>query len=220
MVKSHWISDLHWVRSTQQTRGQQTQEKILEAAEKLFSEKGVQDTSMADISKEAGCSVGAVYHHFRDKTALTHALLKLISDQISAFGDIAMAPERWEGASIQDIVNGFLELSFAMLTEMPWRKRAKFEIIRQAPEVQHHFNELNEKIHDKMFELLYQRRAQINHPSPETAIHFALDQLHSMIEAKLNSEVFSPENSNYSNEEFIDESIRSVEAYLQLTVGG
>ncbi|NKY84029.1 TetR/AcrR family transcriptional regulator [Nocardia veterana] len=44
-----------------------TKSAILEAAKKLFVERGYDDTSVDDIARAANVSKGAVYHHFRDK---------------------------------------------------------------------------------------------------------------------------------------------------------
>ena len=216
MSKSHWISDLHWVRSTQQQRGHKTQTKILEAAEKLFSKRGVQDTSIADIAKEAGCSVGGVYHHFRDKRALTHALLKLISDQMIAFSDIALSPERWKGAKIVDIIDGLLELSLASHEEMPLRKQAKIEIMREEKEIQSHFAELNEKIASQLTVLFEERTEEITHPKPALAIQFAIIQFQAMTEAYLMQEISEQTNTGCVSAEFVEEMKRSLSAYMGL----
>lgn len=48
----------------------ETRARILEAAELLFFEKGVSDTTLDQIAKAAGVTRGAFYHHFEDKTAL------------------------------------------------------------------------------------------------------------------------------------------------------
>ena len=109
---------------------------------------------MADIAKSAECSVGAVYHHFRDKRALTHALLKMISDQMVEFTELALAPDRWSGAKIIDIFDGLIELSFASHEEMPMRKQAKQAIMREEKEIQSHFAELNDAISSKLSVLL------------------------------------------------------------------
>lgn len=45
-----------------------TVEKILEAAKKLFLEKGYENTTIQDIVNElGGLTKGAIYHHFRTK---------------------------------------------------------------------------------------------------------------------------------------------------------
>lgn len=48
-------------------------ERIVDAALERFGADGVLATSLADIRRAAGVSVGAVYHHFSDKQALADA---------------------------------------------------------------------------------------------------------------------------------------------------
>lgn len=46
---------------------EQTVEKILDAAARLFAEKGYAHTTLQDVIDETGLSKGAVYHHFKSK---------------------------------------------------------------------------------------------------------------------------------------------------------
>ena len=43
-----------------------TREQLLDAAERVFRERGVAGSSLAQIAAEAGVTRGAVYWHFRD----------------------------------------------------------------------------------------------------------------------------------------------------------
>ncbi|MBI3041626.1 MAG: TetR family transcriptional regulator [Betaproteobacteria bacterium] len=49
---------------------QETRNTILDTAERVFSERGVSRTSLADIAEAAGVTRGAIYWHFRDKADL------------------------------------------------------------------------------------------------------------------------------------------------------
>lgn len=52
-----------------------TRRRILAAAQKLFSEKGYEHTSVQDIVNELGdLSKGAIYHHFPGKEAILEEL--------------------------------------------------------------------------------------------------------------------------------------------------
>lgn len=52
-----------------------TVEKILDAAEKLFLEKGYENTTIQDIVEElGGMTKGAVYHHFKSKEEIMDAV--------------------------------------------------------------------------------------------------------------------------------------------------
>jgi AcrR family transcriptional regulator len=52
----------------------ETRDKILEAAEVLFSKKGYYDTSMDEIVKQSGLSKGGIYEYFSSKEDLFLAL--------------------------------------------------------------------------------------------------------------------------------------------------
>jgi len=53
---------------------QVTRERLLDAAETVFRQRGVTRTSLAEIAAAAGVTRGAVYWHFKDKAALFHAM--------------------------------------------------------------------------------------------------------------------------------------------------
>lgn len=52
----------------------ETRDKLLDAAGRVFSEKGVTGTSLGEIAKAAGVTRGAIYWHFCNKTELMEAL--------------------------------------------------------------------------------------------------------------------------------------------------
>lgn len=57
---------------------EETREKILDAAERLFFAHGVMQTSLEEIAEEAGVTRGAIYWHFSDKVALFKTLLERV----------------------------------------------------------------------------------------------------------------------------------------------
>ncbi|WP_241303780.1 TetR family transcriptional regulator [Burkholderia stabilis] len=52
----------------------ETRNRILDAAEHVFFEKGVSHTSLADIAQHAGVTRGAIYWHFANKSELFDAM--------------------------------------------------------------------------------------------------------------------------------------------------
>jgi TetR/AcrR family transcriptional regulator, acrAB operon repressor len=52
-----------------------TRTELLDAAERLFSERGVSNTSMMQVATAAGVTRGAIYHHFENKLDLITALM-------------------------------------------------------------------------------------------------------------------------------------------------
>jgi TetR/AcrR family acrAB operon transcriptional repressor len=51
-----------------------THTALLDAAEQVFYDRGVSQTTLNDIATAAGMTRGAIYWHFKDKTALLQAL--------------------------------------------------------------------------------------------------------------------------------------------------
>jgi TetR/AcrR family acrAB operon transcriptional repressor len=58
---------------------QETRNRILDAAEHLFSEHGVSRTSLEDIAQAAGVTRGAIYWHFKDKRDLVAAMVDRVT---------------------------------------------------------------------------------------------------------------------------------------------
>lgn len=59
-----------------------TRERILDAAEKLFAQKGFHETAMDEIVQAAKVSKGGVYFHFPSKEALFFALLDKLAEAL------------------------------------------------------------------------------------------------------------------------------------------
>ncbi len=71
---------------------QQTRSQLLEAAERLFSERGVANTTLNDIATAAGLTRGAIYWHFQNKTDLIHALWDQVALPLhESFAELALS---------------------------------------------------------------------------------------------------------------------------------
>jgi AcrR family transcriptional regulator len=55
---------------------------IIEGATRLFAEKGIKETSIAEISKLTGAAEGTIYHHFKTKDELFLAILENVKNGI------------------------------------------------------------------------------------------------------------------------------------------
>ncbi|MBP2633238.1 MAG: putative TetR family transcriptional regulator, partial [Firmicutes bacterium] len=58
---------------------------IVDAAVKLFSQKGYQETAVADIMNEADLGIGTFYNYFQSKEEILKSLLSEIVEEINAF---------------------------------------------------------------------------------------------------------------------------------------
>ena len=220
MARSQWISDLHWVRPGQQSRSQKTQAALLDAAQTLFCERGVDSTSVADVAERAGCSVGAVYHHFRDKITMLYALVDRMTMETRAMTKEAVNPERWEGARIVDLLLAYLQLSLELGREHASFKRAMLEASRNNPDILQHLTELSRELDKGLEMLILARKSEIGHPDPATATAFVIDKLGAMLWERLEKSPRPTMLASRSDQVFIQEAVRSCCAYLQIELPG
>jgi TetR/AcrR family transcriptional regulator, acrAB operon repressor len=91
----------------------ETRAGLLDAAERVFRERGVAHTSLAEVAAAAGVTRGAVYWHFRDKSALFEALCERVQLPMEAM--LASAGEIRQqdplGALRALAVNGLVRLA-------------------------------------------------------------------------------------------------------------
>ena len=57
-------------------------EVILQAASRLFSDKGFKETSVAEISEITGVAEGTIFYHYKNKEGLFLAILESLKDEI------------------------------------------------------------------------------------------------------------------------------------------
>jgi len=63
------------IQRTQAQRRAETRARLLAAARHIFAERGYHAASLELVSERAGCTKGALYHHFGSKEGLLLALL-------------------------------------------------------------------------------------------------------------------------------------------------
>ncbi len=71
-------------RAPVQKRGQQRVDAILDAAEVVFGEMGVESATTNAIAERAGASVGSLYHFFPNKDAILQALAERYAESVKA----------------------------------------------------------------------------------------------------------------------------------------
>lgn len=217
-MKTHTsrIEDLKWAQPAHQRRSQQTLERLLDATEAELREKGYAEASVADIAGRAGCSVGTVYRRFRDKTALLHALDERWAAAFRATMEDAVAAERWEGARVLEVLTGYIEFSLSQAKERGALHRAALIMAFRDASFAVRQLELASELHVRLRDLLLARRDEIGHSDPPLAIEFVLEQLRSMLVARLDGRPIDSTLFAVRDEQFIDQALTSVSGYLQL----
>lgn len=206
--------DLHWVRPPQQARSQETLDRILDAAEALVAEKGFEDATVAEVARRAGSSVGAFYARFRDKEGLLYALYERYLEQAVATADDALDPERWEGASVAEILAAVVRFLVVIYRERGGVLRAF--VLRNHTDMEFRARQerLSHYVGDKLRALLLARPHGIAHPDPGRAASFGLTIAFSTIESAI---LFGETRSgtySFSDDELAAELTRVYLAYL------
>lgn len=184
MTQERWLSDLHWRRESQQTRGERTQSALLDAAEQLIVENGIEGVSISDIAKRAGSSVGSLYHHFKDKKALLYAVFNRMTQAIIDQNQQAADPTRWQGASVSDLLEGYLDFRLRQSSTGGLSKRATALVMADDPELKAHMADIKREGNLALKELILARHDEIKHTDPDFAAGFVIDQLSTMLYAR------------------------------------
>ncbi|MEW6185630.1 MAG: TetR/AcrR family transcriptional regulator [Thermodesulfobacteriota bacterium] len=79
-------------------------EVILQAASRLFSDKGFNETSISEISEITGVAEGTIFYHFKSKEGLFLAILEGLKDEIVCGFDQYFKEKRFDSGL--DMVEG------------------------------------------------------------------------------------------------------------------
>ena len=126
-----------------------TKTRILDAAEKLFGEKGFDATSLRDITTEADVNLAAVNYHFQSKESLIEAAIMRSAGPVNQ-KRLAMLEAAGPQANIEQIVEAFvgpvLEQEFVTMAPLMARVLASPEIMKRV--FQHHMETLSRRFAD------------------------------------------------------------------------
>jgi len=105
---------LDWINAPRQERSQKTLEKLLDAAESLIREGGLEAVTVPAVVAKGDSSVGSFYARFPDKNALLETLHERACNQTIWTAEHALDPKLWVGRSLEEIVEAMV--SFAVRT--------------------------------------------------------------------------------------------------------
>jgi AcrR family transcriptional regulator len=94
--------------SSRAAQAERTRQQILETAQRLFTERGYDATSLQMIADEMGLTKAAVYYHFRAKNDILHAAMKPGIQRLRTLLDQAVAI-RGRRARVEYLVDGFTD---------------------------------------------------------------------------------------------------------------
>lgn len=159
-----------------QARSRETLTRLLDAAEAVLGEGGLEGATVPAIAHRAGLSVGAVYRRFPDKDALLRAVYFRMFARMREQNETKMDPALYRDAPLDRVLEGIIRgmvqhyrqhrtLMQAMMQYADAHADAEFR--RRAAE-------LNGDVLVRLAAIVSARREQMRHPDPEGAVRFAL----------------------------------------------
>jgi AcrR family transcriptional regulator len=94
------MPDLDPSTPTDLSKGERTRAALVDAAYRLFIERGYHGTSMRQIADEVGLALGGAYNHFGSKEAIFEAVLTAYHP----YHDVLPALENAQGATLEELV--------------------------------------------------------------------------------------------------------------------
>lgn len=115
----------------QEEKALMTKNKIINAATKLFSEKGYDQTTMQDIMQLSGLSKGAIYHYFKSKQAILDDQINHQKESVTNYlKDLVENPALTAKQKIENIIDYlFLNEALPTLTNDRWAEKVPFALL-------------------------------------------------------------------------------------------
>jgi AcrR family transcriptional regulator len=114
-----------------------TKERVVEAAIRLFNERGTAAVSTNHIADGAGISPGNLYYHFRNKEEIIRAIF---GRMIAAWEAMAEVPQ--DRAPTLSDLRGVLEETYEVLWEYRFFYREFVALLRRDPELGRRYREV------------------------------------------------------------------------------
>ena len=147
-------------------------ERILDSAEELILEKGLEKTTVSEIAKHAGSSVGAFYTRFADKGALLRCVFQRFSEEAHATVRSVVQPEQWKNEGLEVIIESLI--SFAVgIFETKRKLLATIKILSMNdPTIVSFGQQMGERMTDGLCTLLHYREDKLIYPRPDYGVRF------------------------------------------------
>ncbi|HEX6746860.1 MAG TPA: TetR/AcrR family transcriptional regulator [Longimicrobium sp.] len=204
-----------------QARSRETLSRLLDAAEAVLAEGGLDAATVPGIAQRAGLSVGAVYRRFADKDALLRAVYFRMFERMREQNETTMDPELFRDvpletvlpAIVRGIVQHYRQHRTLMQALMQYADtHADAEFRRRAAE-------LNGAALSRLAAIVTSKRDQMRHPDPEGAVRFALLTVGLVLRGVLLSDQAPPGFLLGGDVSIEDELTRMVMGYLGVEGG-
>jgi len=158
-----------------QARSRQTLSRLLDAAESVLRENGLEAATVPAIARKAGVSVGVVYRRFSDKDDLLRAVYERFFVRLEESNLAAMSFPGLTRMSLEQLVRGVVAGMVLGYRHHRGILRALTIYARSHPDAdfRRHAEQLSRATIPHLVALFLRHRRSMAHPDPEAAVPFA-----------------------------------------------
>lgn len=211
--------ELRWVKPPRQERSQETQQRIVDAAQRMMEHgKAFHEIGVAELVKEAQSSVGAFYSRFRDKDALLRVLQAELNRQGFATAAETFAKVGEAEVSIDVLVRAFVQLAVAACREQHGLRRALLVEMARDKGLRDRAAELSSETCAGLSRLLAARFPSAPVARVELAVDIAHRMVYGLLDQKLLFDLDSPTARTVDDDALVTEVTTALCAYLRATL--
>ncbi len=163
-------------RPVRQQRSQETLDRLLDAAEAVLGEEGLEAATVPRIAARAGVSVGAVYRRFPDKDAVFRAVYGRFFACLATQRQLGAVGFPQAAVKLPQLVRflvGSMVRSYRLHRGI-LRSLVRYARTHRDPEFRRHADAMNAAGLDCVEQLLLPYAAEMTHPDPRVAVRTGL----------------------------------------------
>lgn len=165
---------LKWSRKAHQNRSRLTQERVLDATERLMALRPFHEIAVAEIAQEAEASVSSIYARFPNKEALLGAIYERYATLQRNMVDELLSPARWQETPLAETLRATFPLIVAGYRTRQGLLRAFLEQASRDVRFRETWSEVGDHIVARVAELVMCRSFEVDHPEPQRGIRLGL----------------------------------------------
>lgn len=203
-----------WARAPQQARSQKTLERLLDAAETILIDRGLDALTVPEVVRASSTSVGSFYARFPDKNALLETLHERACSETILTATAALDPARWEQASATAIVEATIGFSVQVFGARKSIMAAFARVFAQDQAFAARRARATLAVSELLTSLLLTHKKSIGHPHPERAIALAVRVVTATLEQRNALESSGVKDLSLDEDALIEELTLLVKGYL------
>lgn len=205
---------MQWVKVPQQERSQKTLARLLDGAERIIRERGLDAVTVPEVARVAGSSVGSFYARFPDKKALLDTLHERACAETLVTAEVALDPALWKGASLDQMIRVMIGFAVRSFGSRKTIMNAFNQAFAGDPGFAARRARTAVALGQRVTSFLLARRESMGHPQPELAIPMALRVVAATLEQRNALDLAEVPEIAVADAVLEAELVRLVEGYL------